>query len=57
MTDRNVHAVTGAFGYSGKYIAAKLLAQGKADFMLVSAVNYLLAVFPASINGFFLCEV
>jgi nucleoside-diphosphate-sugar epimerase len=26
MSDRSIHAVTGAFGYSGKYIAQKLLA-------------------------------
>lgn len=29
MTEKKIHAVTGAFGYSGKYIAQKLLAQGK----------------------------
>jgi NADH dehydrogenase len=28
MPDPSVHVVTGAFGYSGKYIAQKLLAQG-----------------------------
>jgi NADH dehydrogenase len=28
MTDHRKHAVTGAFGYSGKYIAQKLLAKG-----------------------------
>ncbi|MEA4909805.1 MAG: NAD(P)H-binding protein [Anaerolineaceae bacterium] len=28
-TAQGVHAVTGAFGYSGKYIAARLLAQGQ----------------------------
>jgi NADH dehydrogenase len=26
---KNIHAVTGAFGYSGKYIAERLLAEGK----------------------------
>ena len=25
----HLHAVTGAFGYSGRYIAARLLAQGR----------------------------
>lgn len=29
MTQSNVHAVTGAFGYSGKYIAERLLAEGR----------------------------
>jgi len=29
MSDKNVQAVTGAFGYSGKYIASRLLAQGQ----------------------------
>ncbi len=28
-TDQPVHAVTGAFGYSGKYIALRLLAEGR----------------------------
>lgn len=29
MTARDIHAVTGAFGYSGKYIAQRLLRQGQ----------------------------
>jgi nucleoside-diphosphate-sugar epimerase len=29
MDDRHVHAVTGAFGYSGRYIATRLLEAGK----------------------------
>ena len=29
MNDCQIHAVTGAYGYSGKYIAEKLLAKGK----------------------------
>lgn len=29
MSDNGIHAVTGAFGYSGKYIARKLLAEGQ----------------------------
>jgi NADH dehydrogenase len=29
MSNRQIHAVTGAYGYSGKYIAEKLLAGGK----------------------------
>ncbi len=29
MTDKTLHAVTGAFGYSGKYIARRLLEAGK----------------------------
>ena len=28
MTDQQLHVVTGAFGYSGKYIATRLLAEG-----------------------------
>ena len=30
MSHANIHAVTGAFCYSGKYIAERLLAEGKA---------------------------
>jgi NADH dehydrogenase len=29
MINRTIHAVTGAFGYSGRYIAARLLAEGR----------------------------
>ncbi len=29
MSEKTTHAVTGAFGYSGKYIAQRLLAEGK----------------------------
>jgi NADH dehydrogenase len=29
MANTNLHAVTGAFGYSGRYIAARLLAEGR----------------------------
>ena len=29
MEPDRLHAVTGAFGYSGKYIACRLLAEGK----------------------------
>jgi NADH dehydrogenase len=29
MSDKSIHAVTGAFGYSGKYIAQRLLAEGR----------------------------
>ncbi len=29
MTDQAIHAVTGAFGYSGQYIARRLLARGR----------------------------
>lgn len=29
MKQENIHAVTGAFGYSGKYITRRLLADGK----------------------------
>lgn len=39
MTDRKVHAVTGAFGYSGKYIAGKLLAQGKEVITLTNSLQ------------------
>jgi nucleoside-diphosphate-sugar epimerase len=30
MIDNQIHAVTGAYGYSGRYIAQRLLAAGKA---------------------------
>jgi uncharacterized protein YbjT (DUF2867 family) len=33
------HVVTGAFGYSGKYIAARLLAEGKKVHTLTNSVN------------------
>src|ERR1039457_2038747 len=29
MTNKTTHAVTGAFGYSGRYIAARLLDEGR----------------------------
>jgi NADH dehydrogenase len=29
MTNKVIHAVTGAFGYSGKYITQRLLAEGQ----------------------------
>jgi NADH dehydrogenase len=36
--NKNIHAVTGAFGYSGKYIAERLLAQGKAVITLTNSI-------------------
>jgi NADH dehydrogenase len=35
----NIHAVTGAFGYSGRYIAARLLAQGRTVVTLTNSAN------------------
>ena len=37
--NKDKHAVTGAFGYSGKYIAERLLAQGKAVITLTNSLN------------------
>ena len=37
MSDRIVHAVTGAFGYSGRYIAERLLARGEAVITLTNS--------------------
>ncbi len=39
MSDTNIHAVTGAFGYSGKYIAERLLAQGKRVITLTNSLH------------------
>lgn len=39
MTDKQIHAVTGAFGYSGKYIARRLLNEGKQVLTLTNSVN------------------
>lgn len=39
MTEYTTHAVTGAFGYSGKYIARRLLAQGKQVVTLTNSVD------------------
>lgn len=40
MNDRrDIHAVTGAFGYSGKYIAHRLLAQGKTVITLTNSTG------------------
>jgi NADH dehydrogenase len=40
MSDqREIHAVTGAFGYSGKYIARRLLAQGKTVITLTNSTG------------------
>jgi NADH dehydrogenase len=38
MSNRPVHAVTGAFGYSGRYIAARLLAEGHEVITLTNSV-------------------
>jgi len=37
MQQESIHAVTGAFGYSGKYIAERLLAEGKSLFTLTNS--------------------
>ncbi|MBM4087782.1 MAG: SDR family oxidoreductase, partial [Planctomycetes bacterium] len=39
MPDRELHVVTGAFGYSGKYIAARLLAAGHRVRTLTNSPN------------------
>lgn len=37
--EQGIHAVTGAFGYSGKYIARRLLAQGKPVITLTNSIG------------------
>ena len=39
MKLRNIHAVTGAFGYSGKYIAKRLLAEGRNVITLTNSIH------------------
>lgn len=39
MADKTIHAVTGAFGYSGKYIAQRLLADGRQVITLTNSLN------------------
>ena len=39
MKNDNLHAVTGAFGYSGKYIAQRLLAEGKDVITLTNSLH------------------
>ena len=39
MNKNEIHAVTGAFGYSGRYIAARLLEQGRTVVTLTNSVN------------------
>jgi NADH dehydrogenase len=39
MVDKTLHAVTGAFGYSGKYIASRLLAQGQPVITLTNSAQ------------------
>jgi NADH dehydrogenase len=39
MADATVHAVTGAFGYSGKYIAQRLLHEGRTVVTLTNSVS------------------
>lgn len=39
MEQNNIHAVTGAFGYSGKYIAYRLLAEGRTVITLTDSLN------------------
>lgn len=39
MKDKIIHAVTGAFGYSGKYIAQRLLAEGQKVITLTNSLH------------------
>ena len=39
MKQESIHAVTGAFGYSGKYIAERLLADGKSVLTLTNSLQ------------------
>lgn len=39
MIKNDIHAVTGAFGYSGRYIASKLLEQGRTVVTLTNSTN------------------
>jgi NADH dehydrogenase len=39
MKDKVIHAVTGAFGYSGKYIAQRLLAEGQKVLTLTNSLH------------------
>jgi NADH dehydrogenase len=39
MKQENIHAVTGAFGYSGKYITERLLAEGKTVITLTNSLH------------------
>ena len=39
MNENQIHAVTGAFGYSGRYIATRLLEQGRTVVTLTNSVN------------------
>lgn len=39
MNKNEIHAVTGAFGYSGRYVAARLLEQGRTVVTLTNSVN------------------
>ena len=39
MNDKNHHAVTGAFGYSGKYIARRLLTSGQQVIALTNSIH------------------
>ena len=39
MENENIHAVTGAFGYSGKYIAQRLLEEGRSVLTLTNSLH------------------
>jgi uncharacterized protein YbjT (DUF2867 family) len=39
MKNENIHAVTGAFGYSGKYIAQRLLAEGRSVITITNSLH------------------
>ncbi len=54
MSHSNLHAVTGAFGYSGRYIAARLLGRGHAVRTLTNSLDRQNA-FGGRIEAFPLC--
>ncbi len=39
MSNNKIHAITGAFGYSGRYIASRLLEQGRTVITLTNSLN------------------
>lgn len=39
MSTKTIHAVTGAFGYSGRYLAARLLTEGRAVITLTNSLK------------------
>ena len=39
MSEKNIHAVTGAYGYSGRYLATRMLAQGRPVITLTNSLH------------------